>query len=91
MLRPCEAVGRTPRYLKEEISHWHRDKDLDQPGPPLKASGMISCSRGAAKNRSMCVKDSVENKGGNPVLRKSHSKEEMITKSILLAAIHSFT
>lgn len=49
MLRPREAIGLTPRYLKEEISHWHSDKDPDQPGPPMKASGMISYSREAAK------------------------------------------
>lgn len=55
MLRPREAIGLTPRYLKEEIFHWHCDKDPNQPGPPMKASGMISCSREDAKNRNACV------------------------------------
>lgn len=42
-------------YLKEEISHWHSDKDTDLPGPPVKANCMISCSRRVANNCSVCV------------------------------------
>lgn len=59
--RPNVAMGLTPGYLKEEISHWHGVKDPDQLRPPKNASGMISCSRAAANKRSVCVwKDSVD-------------------------------
>lgn len=55
MLRPHAATGLTLRCLKEETVHWHNDKNPNQPEPPMKASGMISCSRGASKNRNACA------------------------------------
>lgn len=80
MLRPREAIGLTPRYLKQEISHWHCDKDPNQPGPPMKASGMISCSREAAKNRNACVWKTAWRWGGG--CSEKVRQQEMTTKNM---------
>lgn len=74
--------------MKEEISHWHGDKDNDQHRPPVKASGMISCSRGSAKTCNVpyvCERQCrEEGREANPKKQKQKSgvREEMTTKNM---------
>ena len=91
MLRPREAIGLTRRYLKEEISHWHGDKDPEQSAWATNGSQWhdFMFQRSCQKLQRMCVKDGVEKEGGRPVLRKSGSGEEMTTRNMLLTAINS--
>lgn len=71
--------------MKEEISNWHGNKDNNQHGPPEKAGGMISCSRGTAKTRNVqhvCEKQcKAEGEEANPK-KKPDIREEMTTKNM---------
>lgn len=77
MLRPCEAIGLTLWYLKEEISRWHGDNDPDRARATNESQWHdFMFQRSCQKLQCMCVKDSVEKEGGRDASSEKAGQQE---------------